>query len=156
MQLDDDKFKKLRAVFGFRSLPADPDIYPPQVLKAAARAQELLYTLQAKNEAEKAQNGMYRLDLLPIWLTVKYFKAGNSNNPPRFSGFYKTDIHNDCFQYLVKSNVIFKPAADPTDDSVTELIDLTADSGMQTPRIYVAESNCWRFQFQMIPILKML
>jgi hypothetical protein len=55
LKITDDKFKKLRAVFGFRSLPDDSNAYPNKVLKAASACQKFLYKLQTKFEAEAIQ-----------------------------------------------------------------------------------------------------
>lgn len=119
--MDDDKFKKLRAVLGFRSLPEDRETYSLPVLKAAARAQELLVTLQSLNRLEKP-----------------------SSSNVRVTSFYKTDNHVNCFQYLVKTNPLFDPARDPSDTMAAgDLIDLTADDCTLNEHFTMyASTNC--------------
>ncbi len=95
LQVEDDSFRKLRAIYGLRSLPADTDLYLIEVLNASANALELLFALQSKKEStyEEAKSDV------------------------KVTQFYKSDIGRDCFTYLAKSNPLFTVAPDPCHNS---------------------------------------
>lgn len=93
-QIDDGIFRKMKAVYGLRSIPPDDPSYPKAVVMAGARAARYLYQLQGRLEKSFECQG----PATDVKVTDFFADSGNDQN---------------AFAFIIKSEPLFKPVAVP-------------------------------------------